>query len=66
MNSATRALWLAVMILFSIILGSAAGLLAWLGDDNPFSAVLKGGATCGGALLLLLTIFRFATSGTKV
>ena len=66
MNSATRALWLALMIFFSLIVGLVSGLLAWAAGGDPFSAVLKGGAACGGTLLLLLAVFHFATSGMKI
>jgi hypothetical protein len=49
------------MIFFSLVVGAVAGLLAWAGGDNPFAAVLKGGAAVGGVLFLLLTIFNFTT-----
>jgi hypothetical protein len=65
-DRSTRALWLALMILFSLIVGAAAGLLVWAGGDNPFVAVLTGGGAFGATLLLLLAIFHFATTDSKV
>lgn len=66
MNSATRALWLALMIFFSAVIGAVAGLLVWASGEDPFSAVLKGGAAFAATLALLLGIFHFATAGAKV
>ena len=63
MNAATRALWLALMILFALVAGLVAGLLSWAGGDNPFAAVQGGGAAFGGTVLVLFAIFNFATHG---
>lgn len=61
-----RSLWLALMIITSLIVGMAAGMLSWAGGDNAFTAVRTGGASIGGSMLVLLAIFCFAThSGPK-
>jgi hypothetical protein len=65
MNTATRALWLAFMTLFSLVLGAAAGLLQWAGGDSIPSSILTGGAAFGAILLLLIAVYHFATSGAK-
>ncbi|SNS32616.1 hypothetical protein SAMN06264365_113206 [Actinoplanes regularis] len=65
MDSTVRALWLALMIFFSLAVGAVAGLLDWASGSNPFAAVLKGGAAFAATLLLLLAIFYFATGGGK-
>ncbi|BCJ41651.1 hypothetical protein GCM10010168_53510 [Actinoplanes ianthinogenes] len=65
MDSTARALWLALMIFFSLALGAVAGLLDWASGSNPFAAVLKGGGAFAATLLLLLAVFHFATSGSK-
>jgi hypothetical protein len=62
-NASTRALWLAVMILFGLMVGTAAGLLSWAGGESPFTALRAGGASFAGSVLLLFAIFYFATHG---
>jgi hypothetical protein len=64
-NASTRALWLALMIFFALAVGTAAGLLTWAGGDNAFVAVLTGGASFGGTLLLLIAVFHVATAGSQ-
>ncbi|GGQ67750.1 hypothetical protein [Couchioplanes azureus] len=63
MNTSTRALWLAFMILFGLLVGAAAGLLTWADGESSFAAVRAGGTSFGGALALLFGIFYFATHG---
>ena len=65
MNTGTRALWLALMTFFSLVLGAAAGLLQWAGGDSIPSSILTGGAALAATLLLLIAVFHFATSGSK-
>jgi hypothetical protein len=64
-NASTRALWLALMVFFALVVGLLAGLLAWAGGDNPFAAVGGGGTAFGGTVLVLFAIFYFATHGPK-
>lgn len=63
MNASTRALWLALMIFFALVVGAVAGLLAWAAGNNPFAAVLKGEGSFGATVLVLLAVFYFATAG---
>ncbi|OJF10714.1 hypothetical protein [Couchioplanes caeruleus] len=58
-----RALWFALMILASIMIGSATGLLAWVGGDTVAAAILEDGGTTGGSLALMLALFHFLASG---
>jgi hypothetical protein len=60
-NASTRALWLALMVFFSLIVGLLAGGLTRAGGANLSSAVLKGGASVGGTLLVLLAVAYFVT-----
>lgn len=64
MNSSTRALWLAVILIFSLMVAAAAALLARAGGDGPAAAVFKGGASFGATVLVLFAIFYFATAGS--
>jgi hypothetical protein len=65
LDSATRALWLALMTFFSLALGAVAGLLDWAGGSNPFTATLTGGGAFAATLLLLLAVVHFASSGSR-
>ncbi|SCL26500.1 hypothetical protein GA0070616_3320 [Micromonospora nigra] len=64
MNASTRPLWLAVMILVSLMAGVAAGVIAWIGNLTPQAAILVGGSTFGGSVLLLLAMAGFLTAGS--
>jgi len=64
-DASTRALWLALIVFFSFVVGVLAGLLAWAGGDNPFAAVRGGGMAFGGTVLVLFAIFYFATHGPR-
>ncbi|MFI5960197.1 hypothetical protein [Cryptosporangium sp. NPDC051539] len=54
-----RPLWAAVMLLAGSLAGAAAGWLSWLASDNVPTALLAGGGTFAGAVLLLLALFNF-------
>jgi len=58
-DSTVRGLWLAIFTLTAVIVGAAAGLLAWAGGLNPPTAILTGGGALGGTLLLGLALVRF-------
>lgn len=60
-NATTRMLWLALMLLFGLVLGAAAGLLDWAGGTNPYLAVEHAAASFAGVLALLLAIYYFVT-----
>jgi hypothetical protein len=56
-------LWLAVSLLLSTIVGTAAGVLAWLGGAHPPTALIQGGAAFAATTILaLLTISFLSTS----
>ena len=59
-----RAIWLAIFLLAAAMLGGICGLLSWLGGMNPANAVLSGGGAFGSAIVLILSLFYFAT-GSK-
>lgn len=59
-NATVRGLWLAISTLTAALVGAAGGLLAWVGGLNPPTAILTGGASFGGTVLLVLAAVRFA------
>ena len=63
MNTSTRALWLAIILIFSVMIAAAAALLGRANGDPPAAAVLKGGACFGATVFVLFAIFYFATAG---
>jgi uncharacterized membrane protein len=64
MNTSTRALWLAVIIIVSLLVGVAAGVVTWISNRNPYTGILAGGGSFGGTALLLLAMAAFLTSGS--
>lgn len=62
MTPPTRPLWLAVIIIFSLMVGSAAGLLTGMSSKDPVDGILTGAASFTGTVLLLLAIAAFLTS----
>jgi hypothetical protein len=64
-NNAVRALWLALMIFFSLAVGVLAGILTHAGGDSLPVSVLTGGGSFGATLLLLMAVFHFATATAK-
>lgn len=60
-NTTTRMLWLALMLLFGLVVGAAAGILDWAAGTNPYLAVEHAGASFAGVLALLLAIYYFVT-----
>ena len=49
-------LWVALCIILALIVGVAAGILAWLGGQHPPAAILIGGGAFGGTVTLTLMI----------
>jgi hypothetical protein len=60
-NTTTRMLWLALMLLFGLVIGVAAGIIDWAGGTNPFLAVEHAAGSFAGVLALLLAIYYFVT-----
>lgn len=46
------AVWLAIGAVLALLIGSGAGVLAWLGGDKVPTAILKG----GGAFVATITV----------
>ena len=55
-TSAIRALWVALGLMLALLVGVAAGILAWMGGQHPAAAVLTGGAAFGGTVALTLMV----------
>ena len=51
-----KALWVALCMMLALLVGVAAGILAWLGGQDPPAAILIGGGAFGGTVTLALTI----------
>ena len=58
MNNDNRliGLWVAVATMFGLLVGAAAGVIAWSGGYHAAAAMLAGGAVCGGTITLGLLI----------
>ena len=54
-----RAIWLGIILLAATMIGSAGGLLSWLGGMNVANAILSGAGTFSGAIILILALFHF-------
>ena len=48
--------WLAIGAVLALLAGVGAGVLAWLGEDKPPVAILKGGGAFAGTLTLVILI----------
>ena len=60
MNNDSRlvGLWVAVVLLFGLIVGAAAGAIAWSGGHHTAAAMLAGGGACGGTVTLGLLVIN--------
>jgi hypothetical protein len=50
--------WIALAMVFSLFVGTGAGVLAWLGGQAPATAILTGGVAFGGTLTLAVLIIN--------
>jgi hypothetical protein len=57
-DSAIKALWVALCIMFALLVGVAGGILAWLGGQHPPGAILIGGGAFGGTVTVALMIMN--------
>jgi hypothetical protein len=48
--------WFAIGLVFAIFVGTAAGILAWLGGLTEAAAVLRGGEFFAGTLTLVVLV----------
>ncbi|MER5337843.1 hypothetical protein [Micromonospora sp. NPDC002717] len=51
-----------MIIIFSLMVGAAAGLLTGMSSKDPVDGILTGAASFTGTVLLLLAIAAFLTS----
>lgn len=54
-------IWLSLGVLWSLFVGSGAGVLTWMAGQSPATAILAGGAAFGGTLalaILIICLFR--------
>jgi hypothetical protein len=59
-----RALWLAMITVFSLMAGAAAGVIAGISTHNPYAGILVAGSTFGGTVLLLISMAKFLNAGS--
>lgn len=55
-NDPLTILWVAVGVLFSLLVGAGAGVLAWLGGVSAEASILTAGGAFGGSLTLCVLI----------
>jgi hypothetical protein len=55
----TKPIWMAIIVIAAALIGVAGGMLSWLADSSVPSAFLTGGASFGGAVLLMLAVVYF-------
>lgn len=60
---AIRGLYLAVTLLFGLMIGTAAGVIAYLGGNPVGEAILTGGAAFAGTAGFVLLIIGFLEVG---
>jgi hypothetical protein len=58
LNESTKALWVALSVVFALVTGIGAGVLAWMGGQRPATAVLIGGSAFGGTLGVALMVLN--------
>ncbi|MFC4535298.1 hypothetical protein [Sphaerisporangium dianthi] len=64
-NPHNRAVWTAIFCIAAAVVGLVVLVLALLGGERPTIAIITGGASFGGTLVLLLTIARFLWGGGR-
>ena len=50
--------WFALGLLFALFIGTAAGVLGWLGGQSVAVAVLTGGMCLGGTVTLVVLVIN--------
>ncbi len=59
--SDTRAIWLAISVLAALYVGTAAGVIKWIGSHDLGQALIFGAGAFAGTIVLILTLIRFLT-----
>lgn len=62
-DASIRALWLAVIVVLSLLVGVATGVVTWINNRNPYTGILAAGGSFGGTVLLLIAMLAFLTGG---
>jgi hypothetical protein len=57
-NGELVAVWLAVGVMFALLVGTAAGFLGWLCSHSLAAALLTAGAAFGSALTLMILVIQ--------
>jgi hypothetical protein len=52
------AVWLALSLMFALLVGTAGGFLGWRSGQGPAAAVLTGGYVFGGTLTLAILMIK--------
>jgi hypothetical protein len=58
-SGTSRAVWVALVLIVAVMVGTAAGLLAYAGGQKVPMSILTGGGSFGGAVLLMLALIHF-------
>lgn len=61
-NNPLMAVWVAISVLFSLLVGVGAGVLAWLGGVSAESSILTAGGGFGGSLTLCVLIIKLLSA----
>lgn len=61
----SRAIWTAVFLIFGIIVGTAAGWLAYASGVSLPGALLVGGGAFSAAVLLCFAVYKFVRGETN-
>jgi hypothetical protein len=54
--TAGRLVWLAIGMVLALLIGAAAGILAWLSGDKVPTAILKGGSGFAATITVVILI----------
>jgi hypothetical protein len=60
LGESLRPIWIALILIVAVIVGTSAGLLAFASGAHVAVAVLTGGGTFAGTVMLLLALLKFA------
>lgn len=56
-----RAVWVAIILIASVMIAIVAGVLEWISGDKIVNAILAGGTAFGASALLIVTLIRFGS-----
>jgi predicted branched-subunit amino acid permease len=64
-QTAPRSVWIALILLAAVPIGTAAGWLAHAGGATAPASILTGGGAFAGAVLLFIAVHQFSTSDRR-